>query len=243
MNSRRKVFSLLIASCSVMSLGSHSFAQESGARQDRPGSGFLRERFNENRPNAVSQEAPDDEEWKEISEFASQNMPNRWKMFEEIRAIRKDDARVVQNIKQRLAVRYRQLMRAKTNFPNLYDTLTEQAKKEDDVWGALQVYRNSKLDSDRAILQDKVRALVTNLLEERQKRIDQMRENLSEEETRLKEDRDRIDNLVTRRMDQIITNDKPLAEIIPPGAGPGRKNLDRNNDRPSTKPTDRREER
>jgi hypothetical protein len=165
----------------------------------------------------------DAEEWEEIAIFARQNFPNRWAQFEAVQKQRGEDSQVVQNLKERMTARYRTLQRVQQTMPNLYDAAVRQGKLEDDAWAAsVEARRKPKDQAVQKKLREKIGALVKDVLQERQDRIDGLKTMLQDEQERLENDQKNLDGLIDRQIAR-ITGDRPGDVDLPPrwNGGPG----------------------
>lgn len=168
----------------------------------------------------VRQDPPTDDEWKQIAAFAQENLPNRMKMFNDVVAARGEDAPVVKNIKQRLAVRYRSLQRTQSASPRFYQQAIDQVRLEDDVWGAVRAYKaDPQNESLRSEVRTKVQTLVQSLLEERSVRVERMKQFLEVEEAQLAESRENIDSVVDNQM-KMMLNERPAGDEDGDNASP-----------------------
>ncbi|MBC7784619.1 MAG: hypothetical protein H7144_12345 [Burkholderiales bacterium] len=178
------------------------------------------------RPEAppARQDPPSDAEWEEVAKFAQENLPNRWKMYEEVVQAKRPNA--IEAIKLRMANRYRALQRTRGDNPGVYRALLEQAKLEDDVWAAVRDLRANPGDTGmRESVREKIKALVRANLDERTRRIENMKAALEREEGRLIDDREHEEQLIDTQMEQ-MTTDRPMADRPmgdrPPRTGPRR---------------------
>lgn len=166
----------------------------------------------------------DAEEWEEISTFARQNFPNRWAQFEAVVKLRGADAPIVDNLKERMTSRYRTLQRVQQTMPALYDAAVRQGKLEDDAWAASVEARKRPKDSAvQKKLREKIAALVKDVLQERQDRIDALKTMLQDEQDRLENDQKNVDSLIEKQIAR-ITGERPGDIDLPPrwnGGGPG----------------------
>lgn len=184
-----------------------------------------------NRDIAEPAEPADDEEWQEIVTFAKQNFPNRWAQFEAVQNQRGSDAPVVASLKERMTTRYRTLQKLQNQMPGLYDAAVRQGRLEDDAWAATVRARRNPKDAGLAkALREKVGALVKDVLQERQDRIEAIRQTLQDEQDRLDADQKGVDKLIDKQIIR-LTGDRPFESELPnrwgggtggvPGAGRG----------------------
>jgi len=197
-----------------------------GERPDRP---RRFDRFDRGPGEPVRREPPDEKEWASITEFAKANFPNRIQAYEELEAKRGKGSRIAEMIRQRVAVRYRMLDRAKNDNPAFYEQALTQAKLEDDVWGRVRELKNNPEDAElRGQVREKVSALVQSLLAEREQRLQNMRESLDREQQRLTDDKTNFDKLVERQFDMMLAGGLDDSE----GRGPRPRDDDRDDPRP-----------
>ncbi|MDB5327421.1 MAG: hypothetical protein JWM57_2990 [Phycisphaerales bacterium] len=219
-----------------------------------------------NRDIAEPAEPADEEEWQEIVTFAKQNFPNRWAQFEAVQNQRGPDSPTVVGLKERMTTRYRTLQKLQNQMPSLYDAAVRQGRLEDDAWAAtVRARRNPKDASLAKTLREKVGALVKDVLQERQDRIEAIRQTLQDEQDRLDADQKGVDKLIDRQITR-LTGDRPFESDLPnrwggpgggrgfgpggppsgnfpgrwdgPPRGEGRRRPDNSNDAPSTQPAD-----
>ncbi len=170
----------------------------------------------------VKQDPPTAEEWTDIAEFAKTNLPNRWKMFQDVVTARGEAAPVVKSIKQRIAVRYRTLQRTRANGSRFYDKAAEQLQLEDDVWGEVRKLKNDpQNEALRASARNKVQVLVQSILDERGQRIDRMKEMLEGEENSLAQDRENVESFVDTQMAAMLSDQMPGDGAGRPARPPG----------------------
>lgn len=183
-----------------------------GRRPAPPGSRLLRFRdiggLAAELPDGANVKAPDDEEWQRITEFAQENFPNRWARFKEVQTSR-PDSQVVQRLKERIVARYRTLKRIESDIPDVYAAALNQGKLEDDAWGASIAARRDRTDVKlQAAMRDKVAALVKDVLNERQKRIDALQQAIKAQQDDLDRDKQDVDAIIEQQM-KSLTGDDP----------------------------------
>ena len=182
-----------------------------GRRQPPPGSRLLRFRdiggLAAELPDNVNVKPPDDDEWQRITDFAVENFPNRWKRFTEIQTNR-PDAQALPRLKDRIVARYRTLKRIETEMPDLYAAALNQGKLEDDAWGASVAARQHPKDTKlQATMREKVAALVKDVLNERQKRVDALQQAVKAQQEDLDHDKQDVDNLIDLQMNRLTSDD------------------------------------
>jgi hypothetical protein len=158
-----------------------------------------------------------DEEWKQISTFCAENFPNRWKLFERVRDARGDDAPLVQSIKQRFTVRYRQLMRAQMQPDDtLYQAALDQGKLEDSCWGFSQQLQTNPDDAHlQQQLHDAVATLVKNQMAERERRLKAAKEALDDAQASYDNDNQRINELINMRVERLSRTSGDVNSLLP----------------------------
>jgi hypothetical protein len=172
--------------------------------------------------------------WTDAQGFFKDTFPNRWAVYETINA-RSTNRRLQAMMRNTITRRYIQLSRMQRENPSLYDAAIEQGKADDEVWAALRVmYEISNpndqeaQDAVRAELRKRIKSVIEKSHETREKSLADLRKMLKNEEDRLAEDKERIGELVERRLEQ-LTSDNPFRgpdgmEAAPgegPGGGPG----------------------
>ena len=170
-----------------------------------------------------SQQAPSAEEWQKIAAFSQENFPNRWNVFEKIEKSRGDDSDVVKAIKMKIALKYRGLMKAQDDMPDVYSAALQQNKLEDDAWGTLlQVRRDPNNDALRAELREKVGVLVNAILQERADRLELLQTVVEQQQQQLDDARQNTDRLIDRQMSHLLS-DNPFggSGMSGPGFGGG----------------------
>lgn len=169
----------------------------------------------------------DADEWEDIARFAAENFPNRWKLYKELEAKRGEDNPLIDSLRNRITARYRLLMRVQRQLPDLFDAAVEQGRMEDDAWAAtVAARREPKNTALNAKMREKVSDLVKNLLQERQQRLDALKQTVTAEQERLDADRDDVDHLVDRQISR-LSGDTPHDDGRPyRGFGGGRRRWD-----------------
>ncbi len=177
--------------------------------------------------------------WTDAQAFFKETFPNRWAVYETINA-RSTNKRLQTIMRHTITRRHLQLNRMKRENPSLYDAALEQGKADDEVWAALRVmYEISNpndqeaQDAVRTELRKRIKSVIEKSHETREKSLADLRKMLKNEEDRLADDKERIGELVERRLEQ-LTSDNPFRgpdgmEAAPgegpggggPGAGPG----------------------
>ena len=170
-----------------------------GNRDNRDISG-RDERNNDARPGPF---APEDLAAAEA--FFKQHAPGRFAWYEGFVKREGEASDRVRGLRARLVARYRAMQLYRKNNPKLYDFLLQQMDLEDQVRAAARA-ANAAPDDPKARekLRTAVHQLVANYLDARQARLEKLRSDLADEETELKSDRDRIDQLVDDRVKRML---------------------------------------
>jgi hypothetical protein len=152
----------------------------------------------------VSIDPPDDEEWDQITEFMREHAPFRWSQylkFEETTTALGRESMLLQNLRRRMAMRFRQLQLIRAERREMYEFLVAQAKLEDRIVGILADLRTRPDDVGlRDELRLSARSFVENSLRERADRLERLRESLEREQRELERDRQGMDALVDRQI-------------------------------------------
>ena len=150
----------------------------------------------------ISQEPPDEDEWDAIAAFMETNAPHRWSIYRRFEEQAVSDGRpsmILNNLRKRMAIRYRMLSVLKQDQPDLYEFVIRQAKLEDQAIETMAAIRERPDDlSARDRLRQLAEQFIRNTLEERQTRIERLRRALAQEEDALRRDREDIHPLVER---------------------------------------------
>ncbi len=170
-----------------------------GGMRDGKG-GFMQGRTPE---SYRDEELPDDDEWRDITEFMKANSPVRLDMYEKLSSTLGPDSRMVQMARRRIAGRYRDLQSLKDRNTEMYDFGLKQAVLEDQILGTLREIRAASNDDPlRAKLRELSGAYVSNFLDERAARLKRLREMVERETQTIERDRADIDKLVDRQMER-----------------------------------------
>lgn len=154
----------------------------------------------------IDDAAPTDEEWEEIAEFMQTNSPHRWSIYEQFERVAREHGReggpIIENLRRRMAMRYRHLRQIETERKGMYDFILAQGKLEDDLVRLLA--EGARGSEEEPVITDEMRDVgrrfVENSLDERRIRIARLREALQREEAELERDRSRIDELVLQHI-------------------------------------------
>ena len=142
------------------------------------------------------------EEVAQALDFTRRNMPNLAKAIEEA-----DQGTPPRQRLMRFAVeRWRSLQRVQREDPDQYDAAVERLRSHDEVFDLVRRL-NDVPDEQRPALQkqirEKMRAIMQDLLAEREQRIENLRRMLSNEEDLLNRDREQIDELTEKRVEAL----------------------------------------
>jgi len=163
-----------------------------------------------------------EEEWQQISTFMKENFPKRWDVFVTIQGTQGKE-RLALDMRFRIIHRYRSLLGMQAMTPNVYEVAMQQARAEDDMWGAVRAWQDvadsqdtAARDAAREQLREKVKDVLRKALDDRKNRLENLQETIEREQKQLASDAQNIDTLVQTRVDQ-LTSDNPFGE---PSAGP-----------------------
>ncbi len=166
-----------------------------------------------------------DEDWQDISAFMQENFPKRWDVYV---TLSKKPGRetLARDMKYRIANRYRRLMFMQQTNPNLYDVALQQARIEDEIWGAVREWQQASDSHDTSaretahqLLRDKVKQVLLKSFEERRTRLEALRQAVEHEQKQLAGDVESLDALITARVDH-LTSENPFREPVGPGPTP-----------------------
>jgi hypothetical protein len=153
------------------------------------------------------------EEIKAAVEFARKHMPNLWGVIEE-----SEPASMTRKKMVRFALeRYRTLERVQREDPDEYEAALARVASHDEVFELVRQLNEAAPEQRpalRAQVREKMRQIMLDLLEERERRIAGLRRMLGREEDLLSRDRERIDELTERRIEM-------LQEELSGGSGSG----------------------
>jgi hypothetical protein len=173
---------------------------------------------------------PTQEEWNEAEAFMKSHSPERLARLEEIG----DDERQ-QNVRHMFWQRYRALQELKEQDPELYQIRLARMPVEDKVfelsWRLRHKQRDSKPEETKSQLRAQFRLLIKSRLDERALHVQRM-------ERRLKQDEQRLDELVESNMADIQQENLPR-DLRPPAFMPRRERRideDATNTAPSAQP-------
>lgn len=212
---------------SVLAAGAFVLAQEQPpAGEDPDGSRPTRQfdRWGGDRPWGFRRRGEiSAEEWEMVSQFMQENFPNRWAVYQNVVSMPGREV-LGREMKIRIVSRHRHLERVRRDNESLYNVVLDQARAEDAVWGTVRAWRElteGSSEAERAStlekLREEVRAMTLKTFDEREARLNSIRESLAREEKELAADRKRVDKLVEARV-QTLTSDNPFRG--PDGMGP-----------------------
>jgi hypothetical protein len=144
----------------------------------------------------------DREDLNEAMEFTRKYMPNLGKAIEEAEPGSPPRQRLM-----RYAVeRWRSLQRVQRDDPDQYYAALERLKSHDEVFTLVRRLNEAPEDQRPALqaqVRERMRQIMLDLLAEREQRIENLRRMLSREEELLNTDRDQIDDLTEKRVEQL----------------------------------------
>jgi hypothetical protein len=159
-------------------------------------------------------------------EFARTNMPH---LSDSIEELSPDDPRR-RRLTRYAFERYRMAQRLQRDHPNLYEAMLRRLRSQDEVFLILRKFQQAPEDQKsqfREQLEAKVREIVLGWVDERERRIEELRKQLEREEQQLQRDREEIDKLANRQLELFMgeMRDGPLTppdidEPPPPSTTP-----------------------
>ena len=196
--------------------------QQSDARPRRfgPGGDAMRQRWAEWRrsgggPGVLGEPRPENfaeptaEEWKDIEAFMKIHSPKRLEHLDDIG----DDRQ--QNVKNMFAARYRALNELKDQDPEMYQIRLARMPIEDKVfelgWKLAhnRGVKDFKPDDTRAELRTQLRELIKSRFQERALRLKHLEKRLANERQKLKDDEQRLDDLVNANLSDLAEEKIP----------------------------------
>ena len=148
------------------------------------------------------------EEWKEIEAFMKKHSPERWTRLEEVG----DDQRQ-QGVRNMFAARYRALQELKQQDPEMYQIRIARMPIEDKAfdlsWKLTHARPNEPQDENKAKLRVQLGLLVKSKLDERELRLRHLEKHLAEARQKLKDDEQRMDELVNANLNDIAEDRLP----------------------------------
>jgi hypothetical protein len=242
----------IVAIVLVLMVGAEALAQPSTQPSRRPLG--LREPdgdrgFRMRRPGTRG-DAEDARLWEEAEAFFRAHSPNRLVMFDQ----HMDDPRMQYRMRRFMQERYTMLQNLKERDPNLYELKVKQIELEDVIFGLAQELRSTGDEAAREKLRGKIREQVVlwvdASLQEREQRLEKLKQLLADETKRLEADRNDREAMVERRLERVLSGgevDGPEGGErgrrgegpppgspgdLPPGEGHGDGPSDRGRDRP-----------
>lgn len=166
---------------------------------------------------------PTTQEVRSALEFAEQQMPNLFELWEDAPSGSPRRGRLGMH-----AVREYRRWRDLSGAPDQSEAMLHRIKMQDELFALVREYRNAAPEAApeaRRKLRAKMRQVVSQMLEERSQRIERLRRMLEREERALRNEQSQVEDITERRVDMLIHE-----------TGPGR--LDGALDGPGTRPTD-----
>jgi hypothetical protein len=202
----------VIAMCMMCAVRTSAQATEP-ASPARPGAGMMRGAGG----NGPQRPWVSPEERERIEEFAEQNMPNPYRMWQEA----PEPAPRRWRLMSHAAREYRRYQQEQNAAPQQADAMLKRIRTQDELFAIVREYRQAatpQQDEIRARLREKMRDIVVQMLEEREERIARLRQMLQREESALENDRGRVEEITARRVDTLLEETRPGGR--PGGAGP-----------------------
>lgn len=194
--------------------GDRDRAGPRAAWASRPSEGALRERIERMRESGRINRGPgplgrlenepiSDEEWDRIEAFLKEHAPVRLAMYQELLERAGPESFMVSRIRMRVGGKARMLIDMQERAPELYEFAVRQFEIEDKLAGLLRTMRDpdERTPERKKEAAQLVRELIENNLDEREARLAKMREDLAREEAELARDRQRMDELIEKRLE------------------------------------------
>jgi hypothetical protein len=156
------------------------------------------------------------EEWERAMTFMKEHSPKRWALLPELPEY------FQQGVRERMFGRYRQLERWRNADKEMYDIGMRRLALEDELWTTRMSIRikGQTLTSDEvAKLREKVAAFVDLALEERELRIQRLRDILKREETFLAGEKGQRDAMVSENTAMLERGERSSLLGGPGGGG------------------------
>ncbi len=208
-----------------------------------PGSGGLRRDGSggPSRPEGrdISNAPVTNEEWASISAFMSENSPVRLKLYERVVEKLGENSAPAHAMRRRFSRVHRQLIETQKRAPDLYEFAERQYLLEDELLGISDQIRERGTDPAaelQARLDGVLSELIQNNLAERQRRLENWRKLLEQEEQRLSRDRERPEELKQRVSARFNEEFFPIIRMLPALLG----REEPKTDTPTDTPTDTR---
>jgi hypothetical protein len=200
----------------------HGWRNERG---DRSRFGTMRppgDRYNDHK-------VPEQEEWEEVVAFLRENSPTRLELYMKAeREFGDKRPQYVDGIRRRIAGRYRELNGVRDRAPDMYQFALRQLQLEDQIMESLiTLRRDGETPEVVGQLNQQLRDFVENVHNERQTRLNKIREFITREEAELAADRDQIQERIISQRGRFESEMRRLIEF--------RLELDESPDRPNAK--------
>ena len=154
---------------------------------------------------------PTQEELRSAMDFARQNMPNLYHMWD---ALGRGPQR--RRLGEYAIREYRRYQQARENeLPERAEAMLKQIRSQDEIFALVQEFQDAapdKQDAVRQRLRDKMRQVVLDMLQERQQRIERLKQMLQREERALENDRARSDATADDRLEKLLNETRPVRE-------------------------------
>lgn len=145
---------------------------------------------------------PTPEEWDEIEVFMRENSPVRLGLYQRLETEFGLERRITRMARRRIASRFRDIQNLKDRNSDLYDFSFKQLRLEDQALGTLLELRKQDTPELQAKLKEQMHAFVENSLNERQVRVQKLREFVAREEENLERDRKDLSGLEDKQRER-----------------------------------------
>lgn len=143
---------------------------------------------------------PSEQQWTEAAQFVSAISPSRWQVVEQV--LQSPERR--DRVRQFIYSRYKELKQLSETNEEQYQAMLEQVKIEDEIFSLDTRLEQAQSPGERQDLQDELRGKVQNLVEreldDRERRLQRIQEKLNRERAALRQDRERMDEVVDQRV-------------------------------------------
>jgi hypothetical protein len=164
-----------------------------------------------------------DKEMEAVSEFMAKYAPNRWHALQDL----PDDGALRRGVMNFVVARYRQLKEIRDEDERLYEIKLKQLVAEDEIYGLVAPLKSP---GERDLHRDDIKVAVRKLLalnqEERQRRVERIKQSLDSEERRMAAEREHQDQLVEARTTALVVD----------GTSALRRDVRRNESEPARRP-------
>jgi gas vesicle protein len=150
---------------------------------------------------------PTPEEIDKAKAFAKENFPNRFAAYERL----PENTRLRWAATRRMVQQWRRLQYMQEQQPEMYDAIFGEQKAMDEAFGLWRDVREGKPGAEEK-LSAKIAEIVDNQLNERKARIEKLEKMLQEQKEQLAKDRDRRDELIENRREQLEKDTRPPRE-------------------------------